>query len=113
MRDTTGPAMYAAHDVYSRDQAVAAIEKADSEDLECGGVYDAHNSAAISIWSQPWSASSGERPSSLVGTIFWDWGAPEDGCVVVYGYQVGPEASLRDVKKHAAALFGRPLLAVA
>ena len=99
MRDTTGPAMYAAHDVYSWDQAVAAVEKADSEDLECGGVYDAHSSAAISIWAQPWSASSGERPANLVGTIFWNWGEPEEGRVVVYGYQVGPDASLRDVEE--------------
>src|SRR5690242_8727180 len=111
MRDTTGPAMYAAHEIYSWDQAVGAMEKADAADVECGGVYDAHSSAAISIWSQPWSAACGEAPSTLVGTIFWDWGEPEDGRIVVYGYQVGPDTSLREVKQHAAALFGRPMMA--
>lgn len=109
MQRQSGAAIHPVSYRFSWDQAVQALEKAEGEDIAYGGIYDAHSSAAISIWSHPWTTAQSQDASALIGTIFWEWGQGVDESIEVFALQVGPTATLAAVKRHMKLLFGTPL----
>jgi hypothetical protein len=58
---------------YSRDQLQAIFQLAYAEDVEKGGRYDGR-SGAINIYTHPWNDETMRAESTLMGSIYVDWG---------------------------------------
>jgi hypothetical protein len=109
LRRDAGAALYRTHYRYSWEQAVAALERAEREDIACGGIYDTPGEAVIRIWSTSTTMVQGRDVRDLIGAIYWDWGLPSTQCIEVFALHVGPGATLSAVKEHVQKLFGTPL----
>jgi hypothetical protein len=94
---------------FSWEQAVAALERAEQEDISWGGIYDMPCEAVIRIWSSSAATAQARDDFALVGTIYWDWGQPSTRYIEVFALQVGPAGTLGAVKQHLQKLFGTPL----
>jgi hypothetical protein len=96
------------HLVFTRAQAQAAFAAARCRDVESGGIYDAR-SAAIIIWSEPWSLPGQEHVSETVGTIYLAWHTPDAGHATVTLLEVDRGWTRGEVERHVTLLFGTPV----
>jgi len=103
------PHRYPRRLVVTHARAQAAFQEARARDVENGGVYDTR-SAAIIIWSEPWSSPAQERVSDTVGTICLSWRTPDDAHATVTCLEVEAGWALAEVRHHLALLFGPPEL---
>jgi hypothetical protein len=71
------------------------------------GVYDAR-SAAINIWSKPWSTPELRQASELVGSICLAWDTPLRDLATITEPHVEGGFTLADVERHLELLFGGP-----
>jgi hypothetical protein len=91
--------------VVSKEQAAQAMAYARAHDVERLGVYDAR-SAAINVWSCPWTTPELRQASDLVGTIYLAWHAPHPDHVTITELHVEAGFTLADVERHLELLFG-------
>jgi hypothetical protein len=94
--------------VFTHAQAHAAFAQARLRDVESGGIYDAR-SAAIVIWSEPWSLPGQEHVSETVGTIYLAWHTPDADHATVTLLEVDRCWTLGEVERHVTVLFGTPV----
>jgi hypothetical protein len=76
-----------------------------AHDVERGGQYDAR-SAAINVWSKPWSTPELRQASKIVGTIFLAWHTPHQDLATITELHVEAGFTLADVERHLELLFG-------
>ena len=91
--------------VVSREQAMHAMAYARAHDVERQGVYDAR-SAAINVWSKPWSTPELRQASELVGSIYLAWHTPHPDLVTITELHVEAGFTRADVERHLELLFG-------
>jgi hypothetical protein len=108
MREDSGSTLHTVDRVFTRAQALAAFDRARREDVMAGGVYDAR-AAAIQVWSLPWDTPEHQVASSLVGSLYIRWGAPDDDHVVLWGIRTEASREVGEMESHASALFAPAL----
>ncbi len=92
--------------VYTQAQGLRALQTAQEEDVERGGIYDAR-SASITIWSDPWTSWAQQAASVTVGTIYVAWHTPDPGHCTVYELEVDLGWTRDTVERHVTRLFGQ------
>ncbi len=94
--------------VITHQAAATGFARAAALDVERGGIYDAR-SAAINVWSHPWTSPEDLAASEIVGTIYVEWRTPRPGLATLRRLDVDQERYRALLWRSIRALFDLPL----
>lgn len=90
---------------YTPQQMKELFECARSNDVDHGGRYDCR-SAAINIWSHPWTTEALKSESTIIGSLYFDW---TDNTLRRIEYDMDEEAIRDELGQLEIKAFGQVL----
>ncbi len=98
---------YAVDMPYTRAELTKLFAAAEAEDVDKAGRYDAR-SAAINVWSHPWTDPQAKQQSETLGSFYVNWGDENR----LWQIETDEGASLEDLLGELAILERKALGAV-